>query len=201
MACCDAGARTRPVSSVSSPGTKLSTRPVVVAVDAPVAQISIGDQLCAVDAKRRAVCFGTNDFGQAGDPSKVGPAKALSSRPSGMRGSLVSPPRAVPGLVGVTEIAAGGTFSCAIRDDRTVACFGNNELGGLARAPDELPHAIPVPIDGITGAQTLCVGSYHACVVVAGGVVMCWGYNAAGQLGRGMSSPLETTPEPVKPID
>lgn len=103
----------------------------------------------------------------------------------------------MPGLAGANAVAAGGTFACAILADRSVACFGNNELGGLARPVDEQPHPEPLVIAGVADARAISVGAYHACALLGDTTVTCWGYNASGQLGRGSSSPYESRPAPV----
>ncbi len=43
----------------------------------------------------------------------------------------------------------------------------------------------------------IAVGSWHTCALRASGAVLCWGRNDVGQLGRGYTSPFETTPAPV----
>jgi alpha-tubulin suppressor-like RCC1 family protein len=42
-----------------------------------------------------------------------------------------------------------------------------------------------VTVSGLNGATALAVGFRHACAVVAGGAVACWGDNDQGQLGKG----------------
>ena len=41
----------------------------------------------------------------------------------------------------------------------------------------------PVPATIVSSATALAVGDYHACAVVAGGALKCWGRNNNGQLG------------------
>jgi alpha-tubulin suppressor-like RCC1 family protein len=180
---------------LASPWTHV---PQQLAVDAPVRSVSSGDASCAIDGSGRVVCWGTNDFGQAGDARLVGPTKTLAARPSGMKGFFVAAPRLVQTLDGAIEIHAGGTFTCALRADRTIACWGNNELGALAAPVDNDPHPAPLAIKGIDRARSMCAGTYHACAVTEGRNAMCWGYNASGQLGRDGKSSFETTPALVR---
>ena len=169
--------------------------PQLVRLDALLMKASAGDAVCALDVRNRVQCWGSNDFGQAGDAANVGPSKPLSARPRGMTG--VFAPHVVPGLNGATDVAAGGTFACAVRADHTVACFGNASEGGLGHAPDDDPHATPETIPGITDAIQVSVGDYQACALRRGGTVMCWGKNFSGELGRGTTTTNDPTPVEV----
>ncbi len=125
------------------------------------------------------ICWGANDAGQLG----LG-----SSAP-------VSAYRDVPGLGGVTAIAAGGDETCALRADRTVACWGDGRRGQLGDGL-LLGRAAPVTVSGVEGATAVTVGSVQACALKADGSVVCWGANDAGQLGNDRSA-TATTPVTV----
>jgi alpha-tubulin suppressor-like RCC1 family protein len=45
-----------------------------------------------------------------------------------------------------------------------------------------------VVVQGVSKATAIATGSNHACAVVGGGAVRCWGYNGYGQLGNGTST-------------
>lgn len=90
------------------------------------------------------------------------------------------------------DVAVGDGFSCILREDGTVACWGKNDLGQLGRGHTEhsgLPQ--PVMVEGqdgpepLTGVVQVSAGAAFACVVRENGTVWCWGANAAGQLGTG----------------
>lgn len=84
------------------------------------------------------------------------------------------------------RVAAGGNRTCAIRRDRTVACWGEDFATNGANTP--------VQITGITNAIQITVGRDHACVLREGGTVSCWGQNDHGQLGNGNTNDSITTP-------
>jgi hypothetical protein len=81
-------------------------------------------------------------------------------------GDEVAPPAGT-----FTQVAAGtvggldGAFSCGIRTDGTIACWGQ-------------------PLPGTTPTGTfsqIFVGDGHACALAVGGGVVCWGHDGAGQ--------------------
>jgi alpha-tubulin suppressor-like RCC1 family protein len=92
------------------------------------------------------------------------------------------PPRA-----DVAQLDVGGNTTCAVMTDTTVSCWGENsegQLGNLLLAPGS-STSVPVPVTGLVGATEVRVGGRHACALVAGGQVRCWGANHLGQLGDG----------------
>jgi alpha-tubulin suppressor-like RCC1 family protein len=140
---------------------------------------------CAVTDAGRVRCWGNNDFGQLGNGTR-----ATSSSPT-----------EVPGLVGVTQVAAGAQHTCALRHGGTVWCWGfdaNGELGNGDPALD--PSLVPVQVAGISGATALAAGSYHNCAILADGTVACWGSDGMGQLGDGAPGDYTTTPTAVSGI-
>lgn len=88
------------------------------------------------------------------------------------------------GCIGVCEkrtivtLALGGIHTCALLDDESVRCFGDDSFGQLGGS------RITGPIADLK-AKTLSAGKAHTCAVVEGGKVRCWGQNTYGQLGDG----------------
>ncbi|MEZ4393828.1 MAG: hypothetical protein R3A48_22375 [Polyangiales bacterium] len=122
---------------------------------------------CILRQDRTVWCWGTNINYQLGD---------------GMGGPDMRrrEPAMVPGLTGVVDLAAG-QFSCAVRDDGHVFCWGLNFAGETASATQPTPTPAEVP--GVTTAVQAGVGSGFGCAVVQSGEVYCWGDNRLGQLG------------------
>jgi alpha-tubulin suppressor-like RCC1 family protein len=79
-----------------------------------------------------------------------------------------------------------------LRADQTVACWGAepSRNGGAKAGGSTGPHQV----SGIEGAQAIAAGAEHACALVEGGVVKCWGNNQHGQLGNGT---VVDSPTPV----
>lgn len=96
-------------------------------------------------------------------------------------------------LTDVRKVSAGGEFSCGIRPDRTLWCWGRNTNGqlGLGRTG---PYAVP-PTQVGTDAdwKQVSAGGASACGVRATGALYCWGLNHRGQLGD------ETKKERIRP--
>jgi alpha-tubulin suppressor-like RCC1 family protein len=72
-------------------------------------------------------------------------------------------------LPGPEQVAAGGTHTCAIRTDGTLACWGDDSAGQL----DEIPSGT---------FRSLSAGGTHTCAIRTDGTLACWGDDSAGQL-------------------
>lgn len=99
-------------------------------------------------------------------------------------------PGAMPGLVDAAEVSAGRDFSCARRRNRTVLCWGRNNYGqlGCGTVGDDAGLGVgypPCPVVGLDDAVELSSHESFTCARRAGGSVVCWGRNNAGQLGDG----------------
>jgi alpha-tubulin suppressor-like RCC1 family protein len=155
-----------------------------------------GDTSCAVLMGGDVRCWGLGAFGQLGYASteNVGDDQLPSA----------VGPVTVGGAVG--QVSAGGSHTCALLDDGTVRCWGQNQFGQLGyegyedigdnERPDE---AGPVDLGG-EPVEQVSVGGYHTCVILAGGAVRCWGANGNGQLGLGHTRAIGDD-EPVLTVD
>jgi len=85
-------------------------------------------------------------------------------------------------LSDVVALALGGGFSCALRTNGTVACWGNNSNGLLGvQSPD---RPTPGTVPGLSRIVAITAGLAFACALDADGHVWCWGDNTLGQLGQ-----------------
>jgi alpha-tubulin suppressor-like RCC1 family protein len=97
-------------------------------------------------------------------------------------------PPLTPGLIGVRDLAVGARHVCAVRDDGTVWCWGDNSGGQLGDGTGET-SAIPVataPLraseeGSVDGAVRIATGGWHTCAGTEGRVY-CWGHARFGQL-------------------
>lgn len=93
-----------------------------------------------------------------------------------------------------SQVAAGHLHSCAITVGGTVKCWGWNGYGQLGNnaAADS---AIPVAVQGVTGATAITTGLGHSCAIVTNGAIKYWGSNYLEQLGN------NTTTDSTIPVD
>jgi alpha-tubulin suppressor-like RCC1 family protein len=88
----------------------------------------------------------------------------------------------------VSRFGLGIHHSCALTG-ATAACWGMNsvgELGDGTTTDRNVPTAVDASgvLDGVTLTQ-VGGGLAHSCALSSAGVVYCWGWNGAGQLGDG----------------
>lgn len=90
----------------------------------------------------------------------------------------------------VSDVSVGGTHgkhtACALLQTGNVQCWGNNRYGQVGHSRRRSRYQ-PWTVTSLKGITDIAVGGYknrtHACAVSDGGIVRCWGFNGAGQLG------------------
>jgi len=98
----------------------------------------------------------------------------------------------VPGLTGVTRIAAGDGFSLALRSDGTAWAWGNNYDGELGDGATD-SSSVPVQVSGLSQVTSIAAGIDSALAIRTQGIttvktVQAWGGNSSGQLGDGSTA-------------
>lgn len=115
----------------------------------------------------------------------------------------------VEGVTSAIALALGDTFACAVRDDGTVLCWGDDSVGQTGspippHAPGStVPQPTPQAVEGLTDAIGIAAGQYQACALRRDGHVACWGYDWYGALGRGPAyrGTPDSTPVDVVGLD
>ena len=152
-----------------------------VSLGATPASIDLGiGHGCVVDVNDGVRCWGLSQAGQLG----YGNTETIGDDEIPSAAGIVS----VGGPV--VQVSAGLVSTCALLTDGSVLCWGGGLWGTLGYGntasigDDELPIAAG---DVSLGATALAVtsGRFHACAVLEGGMVRCWGDNPYGQLGLG----------------
>jgi alpha-tubulin suppressor-like RCC1 family protein len=148
-----------------------SGTPTLVTGLSGVTQVAAGDlHTCALIATGEPRCWGDNTYKQLG----------ITSPP------VSSPtPVAVSGLLGVTQIVAGGRHTCALVSEGQARCWGNNAYGQLGNGLVGGNPSSPATVSGLSNATQISAGRFHTCAIVGGTQVRCWGSNGNAELGDG----------------
>jgi alpha-tubulin suppressor-like RCC1 family protein len=158
---------------------------------------------CAVLEDGHVKCWGANDHGQLGlgdtrnrgdDPGEMGDALPVVDLGTGRSAVAVS---------------CGPAVVCALLDDRSVKCWGENDFSstlGLGDngdfrthdrgdQPGEMGDALP-PIDlgSRHNAVAVNVGGSSICAILENAQIKCWGQNGFGALGDGDIQPIGDNP-------
>jgi alpha-tubulin suppressor-like RCC1 family protein len=139
---------------------------------------------CAIKTDGTLWCWGSNGSGQLGDgtnshknlPTQVG---------SDTNWKIVS--------AGGYDYYGGGGFTCAIKTDGTLWCWGENYYGQLGDGTSGswADKWTPTQVAG-TNWDKVSAGAEHTCAIKTDGTLWCWGYNGSGQLGDGTNANKST---------
>ena len=178
----------------NSPSYASSTPHPVAGLDAGVQAIATeGETSCAL-ANGGVYCWGSNIYGQLGNNSiYVNPFDGGSTYPGNYNLNVPAPSQVYPADAGVSAIAAGVAFACALINGG-VQCWGENESGelgipldaGVANCSGSPCSPVPVSVTNLgpgAGVQAIYAGSAHACALV-NGQLFCWGANQSNELGN-----------------
>src|SRR6266513_2879410 len=169
---------------ISSPPDAPNPTPVpVVGLNGVAAVAGGGFHTCARFSDGRLRCWGRNSEGQLGDPAFTDWASPTSVP--------------VAGITTATGVTGGGYHTCAVLQNGTVRCWGQNDYGQLGdgsiiepqtRPPTPRPTPTPVTVQGITTAVAMKSGIFHTCALLRDGTMQCWGWNDFFQLGDSTSN-------------
>ena len=147
-----------------------------------------GAYTCAILEDGTVKCWGGNYAGQLGygDTNNRGDA-------AGEMGDNL--PAVDLGTGRTTKVlAVGYAHACAILDNGSLKCWGQNQVGQLGLgdrndrgdASGEMGDNLPA-VDLGTGrkAKAVAAAGSHTCAILDNGAVKCWGFNNSGQLGYG----------------
>ncbi len=167
--------------SLASPAPPIDEIPFVdLGTDVPVRAVVPDTMACVLFEDGRMKCWGGSEAGVPGvsteplgdEPGEMGAALPYVDLGTGAR---------------VVNFDLSGTTACAVLADGRLKCWGdNNDQGRLGLGdtrdrgyvPGEMGDALPaVDLGSDTRVIDVAVGSAHACAVLEGGGVKCWGRN------------------------
>lgn len=114
-----------------------------------------GKHTCAIRSTDGAIeCWGSNKTTKASVETATGRVQVYSGQASPPEGNF-------------RAVSAGSDHTCAIRENKTIRCWGTNDYG-QSRAP--------------AGSFTaVSAGWDHTCAIRESGEIACWGRNHLGQ--------------------
>ncbi len=114
------------------------------------------------------LAWGADNFGQLGDDA------SQANKDS---------PVVVPSATGITAIAAGDYHSLAVKTDKTVLAWGNDDYGQLGDGASLAFKPLPAPVSGASNVVSVMAGDFHSLALKEDGTMLAWGRDATGQLG------------------
>lgn len=116
---------------------------------------------CLQMATGAVKCWGSNTNGLLADGTVVTQA-AVPVSASTLSGSFI-------------DIAGGYSgHMCALKDDRTVWCWGLGSSGQLGNSANSTSRT-PVQVSNLTNVQSIIAGYRHTCATKTDGSMWCWG--------------------------
>ena len=154
-----------------------------------------GGHACAITDNGSIICWGWNHRGQLGTGSSGDPDKDSEGLPTPTPTASLGEGRTA------ISISAGRIHTCALLDDGSVSCWGDN-YDGQVGDNSTTNRYVPTPISSLGDGRTavaISSGGWHTCAILDDGSVSCWGQNSNGQLGDG-SDDERNVPTPISSL-
>ena len=138
----------------------------------PVSVSAGGSHTCVLLASGGVGCWGSNAFGQLGNPIGLLNETSTASRPYA---------QVVNGIT-ASAISAGESHTCALLTDTTVSCWGLNSSGQLG-IDSNVNSNTPVTVPNLQNVIAISAGYDQSCALLFDRTVKCWGENWGNQIG------------------
>jgi alpha-tubulin suppressor-like RCC1 family protein len=147
----------------------------------PASALAAGDQhSCALNQQGNVQCWGDNTRGQLG----IGSTGGLRANPNILGLSILDAP--------ALAISAGGLHTCAVMQDNSARCWGDNTFGqigngAISNSPVNRPATVIIGNNTLPNVMQIAAGERHTCALIGPlppGIVACWGNGPDGELGR-----------------
>lgn len=142
---------------------------------------------CAQSATGTVKCWGQNNYGQLGVGDTTPRGDDITDLTSDWANVSLG-----AGLT-AKKITSGVTHSCALLNDKTVKCWGRNNVGqlGIGSTTSQGHNGTTLganmlrPVHGLGDIADIATGGDSTCAISEAGRAKCWGLNSQGQLGVG----------------
>ncbi|KAH7624648.1 putative Ultraviolet-B receptor UVR8 [Nannochloris sp. 'desiccata'] len=147
--------------------------------------IGAGDwHTCGLTTAGDAYCWGYNTDGRCG---------------SGNFRHPITTPNKVVGGYKYKWISTGYWYTCAIRNDGAMYCWGKEKYGRMGQISAEKNYTSPVRVGKDNDWAEVYAGGDHTCAMKTDRTVWCFGNNEKGSLGVGKTyRELKTSAKPLK---
>eukprot|EP00438_Fugacium_kawagutii_P034184 Skav233182 [mRNA] locus=scaffold24:196492:198081:+ [translate_table: standard] len=162
--------------------------PVDLGTSRTAKQMCAGElHTCAVLDDGSVKCFGNGGSGQLGQGTTID----IGNQPNQMGDNL---PAVDLGGRKAKQISCGYGHTCAILNDDSLRCWGENYAGQLGRGdtedvgdgPGEMGDVLhPIDLGTDRTAKHVAAGARHTCVILDDSSVKCFGLGSEAQLGQG----------------
>ena len=142
-----------------------------------------GHSTCAILDDGSTKCWGHNSNGQLGigSTSNTNTPTTINSLGSGRT---------------AVSLAMAMHSVCALLDDGSVKCWGDDSQGQLGNGGSNVdinsPPSSAINLGSGRTAKTITAGEYHFCAILDDDSITCWGDGLNGKLGTGSTSDRST---------
>ncbi|MBF0207223.1 MAG: hypothetical protein HQK53_10080 [Oligoflexia bacterium] len=148
-----------------------------------------GHHNCVLKSDDSIWCWGDNSYFQLG---------------SGEINPYESTPATIPDISNIDSIVSGNSFSCALKNDGSIWCWGISDSGelGFCDAAGSISTPMAVSGAGSSGVSSIhSGGGGHTCALKTDNSLWCWGPNSSGEIGIGNSTTIQCTPAAVTALE
>jgi alpha-tubulin suppressor-like RCC1 family protein len=153
---------------------------------------------CFLHTDKTITCSGDTLYGGAGDnQTTTDYTTSWATKPVGTGGTVIN---------NATKITGNNNYTCVLIDngtagnttDDTIKCWGYDGYYNMGQGSILAARKLPVTVltaaaTPLTGVTDVSAGIFHACAIVTGGNVYCWGKNTYGGLAEDPASVTQRT--------
>ncbi|MDH5217756.1 MAG: hypothetical protein OEX19_08670, partial [Gammaproteobacteria bacterium] len=151
-------------------------------------QISTGDvHSCGIDELKQLFCWGRNQSGQLG----IGQNET----------QVFSTPMIVDESSTWETVSTGGDYTCGIKTDGSLWCWGDNYNGQLGNGNSGEILYTPQKIGEATNWMSIALSMEHSCGIQNDKSLWCWGSNFYGEIGDNSDSGNVRIPTQINPTE